>query len=705
MIRVTRYDLLGPDAGSMRTKRSLPRCSRTTASSLNRQVVPSKGARTSAPRASRVMRCIGEGAPRRPPRPEWQGTCTRRSRRNRGAWDVAAQGEGGACRGGRVGRPAGGGRPGDAWLRRRRCAGARPEKRSGGQNRCKMAFDGGHGDAKRVYLSGGKGPPKPPPKSAIGLTEVERAISVLDGRHPEHEKIRRQNLREAAEQRRGQLEVELGRNARARMLRTLALAAVGVALAIGGWFAWKMAVRTRSLQAALAVTEAPWLGRGFPRVDSNELTAKRTLEADFSRRELLRRRDHRRRDPPGQHGERVARRAGARWRGASCPAGHATIDAPAPGDGLTLLRIDGSGAPEARSPGRGSTSRPAPGATKGAASVPDALLDRWLATQHAPAAPKRRGLAAPARAAFDSAGLRVIATVEPAHPFGIVEAPAGACTIAVSKSGETLSLRPPGGQWRIAQAHGALAWCSATAETLTVWREGAAPVAVLSAPAVRLGGLLGARASARATPACRSPRKRPGWRARTSPWDADALLRASGLTDMRLVATRRGPGASGRSRRRAVHLATGASVISEPEGVVIACDPPLASSARETVCAHSAPVSWFNKKDALAGAARGSLALLDVAAPGSARARRGRPHPRAARARAAPRAGGLRAHHARRRHRGGRRRARHGPGGRGRDRGSRPRGQGALGSPLLGRHSVGPRRMRRGSCPWSRGRR
>ncbi len=44
----------------MRTNRSAPRFSRTTASFLKGQRVPSKGARTSASRASRVMRCIGE---------------------------------------------------------------------------------------------------------------------------------------------------------------------------------------------------------------------------------------------------------------------------------------------------------------------------------------------------------------------------------------------------------------------------------------------------------------------------------------------------------------------------------------------------------------------------------------------------------------------------------------------------------------------
>ena len=63
MTRVTRYVRAArslPD--STRTKRSPSRCSSTTASSLNTQRVPSNGARTSAPRASRVIRCIGDRA-------------------------------------------------------------------------------------------------------------------------------------------------------------------------------------------------------------------------------------------------------------------------------------------------------------------------------------------------------------------------------------------------------------------------------------------------------------------------------------------------------------------------------------------------------------------------------------------------------------------------------------------------------------------
>jgi hypothetical protein len=476
------------------------------------------------------------------------------------------------------------------------------------QKRGRMAIDGGHDDPGGVYLSGGKGPPKPPPKSRIGLTEVERALSVLEGRHPEHEKIRRQT-REAAEQRRGQIDIELARNARARRRRRFVMAMLTLAAGVAGFVAWKVAVRTRALQGALESAEAPWLARGFTRVASNELTAKPSLEVDlpgsscFVATATI--------DGPMRARDSLA--AGAAVEGprplawCSCGPGHATIDglASAALVGLSVLRIDAVvlGGPLARS-----WVDFTPGAWgDGGRECADATLDGWIAAHHAPAAtPEAAWLDAdPTHLAFHRAGLHLAAAIEPPHPFAIVNAAAGDCAIAISRSGESLSLRAAGGTWLVSHAHGALAWCSSSADALTVWRDGTDPVAVLEAPADRIGGMLGARECAEAAGVAIPPEAT--WlRGEDLPWDAGALLRASGLSDVTSSPLRVEPGPPD-ARVVALALSPGASAISEPEGVVIACDPPLAASARESLCAHSAPVSWFNKKDALAGSARGSL--------------------------------------------------------------------------------------------------
>jgi hypothetical protein len=474
------------------------------------------------------------------------------------------------------------------------------------EKRGRMANDGSHDDPGGVYLSGGDGPPKPPPKSRIGLTEVERALSVLEGRHPEHEKIRRQT-REAAEKRRGQIETELARNARARQRRRLALAGVTAAAAAGAFFAWKVVARMRALRAALEASDAAWVARGFSRVASNELTGTRALDVDL----------------PGSScfvatstidgAIHVQPAAGAAIEGSrsvawcSCGAGHATIGAPrAPGAvGLSVLRIDAValGGPLARS-----RVDFTPGAWgDGGVECADATLDGWIAAHRAPAtAPTAAWLDAdPARAGLRRAGLRVIAAVDAPHPFAIVNAAAGDCLLAISGSDEPLSLRGAGGTWLISHARGALAWCSATADALTVWRDGTGSAAVLETSATRIGGLLGARECAEAAGVTIGPEAT--WlRGEDLPWNASAVLRASGLSEVTSAPLRVDPGPPD-ARVVALALAKEASAVYEPEGVVIACDPPLSAGARESLCAHSAPVSWFNKKDAPAGAARGSL--------------------------------------------------------------------------------------------------
>jgi hypothetical protein len=291
----------------------------------------------------------------------------------------------------------------------------------------------------------------------------------------------------------------------------------------------------------------------------------------------------------------------------SCEAGHATVEAPpAPAPvGLSVLRVDAAvlGGPLARS-----WVDFTPGAWgDGGHECADATLDRWLATRGGPdVAPAAAWLeASPMQRGLRGAGFRLIATVDAPHPFAIVNVTAGDCVLAVSPAGERLSLRAPGGSLRIARAPGALGWCSSTAEVLTVWRDGTGPAAVLEAPAVRIGGWLGARETAEAVGVKLAP-EATWMRAEDMPWDAAALLRASGLSDVASSPLAVDPGAPD-GRVVALALAPEASAVSEPEGVVIACDPPLSPGARESLCAHSAPVSWFNKRDAPAGAARGSL--------------------------------------------------------------------------------------------------
>jgi hypothetical protein len=459
-------------------------------------------------------------------------------------------------------------------------------------------------------LSDGKAPPRPPPKTRIGLTDVERAISVLDGRHPDHEKVARQT-REAAERRRGEIAVELARNARRRWLRRIFLGVATLGAAAAAVVGWRLAQGARALRATLAEAEAPWLARGFAVVTSNVLTARRTLDADL----------------PGStcfvglatsggnlkatiDGRNVVGPRSVAW--CTCRPGHVTLEAP-PGvgnqpAGLAIVGLPGAmlGGPLARS-----WIDFTPGAWgDGGQECADLTLDAWIDARGGPAAPLEAPWldAAPARRALAAAGLRIVATLDPAHPFGIVESGAGACAMAVAASDTELSLRGPGGGRLVKHARGVLAWCGARAATLSVWREGATPVAVLSVPAARIGGILGMRESAEAA-GLTLPPEATWLRGEDLAWDAGSLLRASGGTDVTAGPLAGEPGPpDARVIALSLAISPDPSVVSEPSGVAVACDPPRAPGVQQTVCAQAAPVSWFKKKDeGLAGAARASL--------------------------------------------------------------------------------------------------
>jgi hypothetical protein len=462
-------------------------------------------------------------------------------------------------------------------------------------------------------LSPGKGPPKPPPKSEIGLTEVERAISVLEGRHPEHEK-RRRETRAGIERRRGEIEVELARNARSRRLRALGVTVLAIAAGIAGFFMWRLGMRTRALQASLDAIETPWSARGFAPAASNLLTAGPSIETDLSGGGCfvgLAATDAPLKATLAGAAEPVTGARSVAW--CTCGPSHVRLDAAASTApvALAVMRADATalGGAFARSwldftpGGWGETGR----------ECADTMLDAWLAAGHpAHVEPDAAWLVSdPSRVALRRAGLKVVGAVEPAHPFGLVALAAGSCLLAVAGAPEPLSLRATGGERLVANARGALAWCSATPATLTVWRDGAAPVAILAGAAARIGGRLGVRETAEVAgitltlPAA-------GLANTDLAWDAASLLSASALANVEPAPLGTDPGPTD-GRAIALSLTLGATPIWGPERVVIACDPPLAqltsspATSLDAICAPASPVAWFNKKDAPAGAARGTL--------------------------------------------------------------------------------------------------
>jgi hypothetical protein len=446
-------------------------------------------------------------------------------------------------------------------------------------------------------------PPSPPRNE---LDEVERALSTLAGRHPGHEKARRQT-QAAAEQRGTELQRELADRARRRRRRAIVVAANVLALVAAGWVGLKLAVRTHTLRATLEETERPWTSRGFAQIASNVWAVGRSLEANL----------------PGSScfvavasvdGVVRVRASATTFEGTrstawcACAPDRIRVDGPPAVDsvGLAVLRIDARslGGPLARS-----WSGFAGGEwIEGGRECAGALLDAWIADGRwpRPALDQTWLDTTPQRASLRRWGFRVVSEVQGSHPFGVAEGAAGDCLLAVSGAEESLSLRATGGAWLVSHARSGLEWCSSTAARMTVWREGTSPLVVLAVPAARVGGLLGTRECSEAV----GLRLEPGaaWLGDEDlTWDAGTLLRSSGLSDIVESPLPRQPGPP-IPGVAALALSTGASVATEPTGLVLACDPPLATQGlRRSLCAHAAPVAWWRTGDAPASEARAPL--------------------------------------------------------------------------------------------------
>lgn len=430
---------------------------------------------------------------------------------------------------------------------------------------------------------------------------------MLGGRHPEHEKTRRETA-EAARQRSGELARELAANARTRRRRAIVLGTNGAALLAVAIVVWRLVARSHAIRDGLELAEAPWVGRRFVEFATNAVTARSTLETDVPGPSCFAAVSTGDRPMRVQEDTMVVEgQHSVAW--CTCNPGRATVEATA-AQGLTgvaILRVDARvlGGPLARgwldySPGAWG---------KSGGECADAVFDDWIADRRWPKTMIDDAWldADPARGSLRRAGFRVVAMAGNSRPFAVVEAGAGECLLAVTDPGDTVSLRASGGTWLVSHVPRALAWCSAAAATRTIWTEGRSPVVVLSAPAARIGGLLGARECAEIAgiPIASSA----AWLgADDLGWDATALLRASTLGDVTVGPLPTVPGAAD-DRVASLVLGPSASVASDPENVAVACDPPIdvAAGSRESVCAHAAPVAWWRKGDAPAFAARASL--------------------------------------------------------------------------------------------------
>lgn len=198
-----------------------------------------------------------------------------------------------------------------------------------------------------------------------------------------------------------------------------------------------------------------------------------------------------------------------------------------------------------------------------------------------------------------------------AEPWVSIPDGEGTCFLAVSRqSGDRLSLRLPGGERPVEASTAPLIGCAAKAGGLTVWRAGRGAVTVFTAPAAKVGGMMGMLEAA----------DRLGLE--TTPWlasedradDAKNALVASAIPADKLI-----PDLNGKDRAQASLFALSTdertSLAPHADDPELLCVPALKQKARHTMCVHAKPGGWSLVKKFPKGTVGGPRPFWLVAPP------------------------------------------------------------------------------------------
>jgi hypothetical protein len=449
-------------------------------------------------------------------------------------------------------------------------------------------------------------PPKPKGQPD-DLAEVERALSVLQGRHPEHERARRED--EEARTRRAAALDKAARvestQARSRTLRVAAIAVPVVALLA---FVALLGRREMGRRAALEKVADPYRAFGFATVETSAPSATGSLEANVEPGCLL---------AVSTDGApiKVTRTAGITEAAGPilfCTCANERValsSSVSSGGGLVLMRADAAALGGSRA---FSFARFKMGATiRSDEACSDAALDAWIdAKRHPPAPAEGPWMAAwPSKAALVSAGFKLTASGAEKWPFVVVDVPKESCLLATSSvPTDHLSVRLKGGVMPIADAVGTIARCAQAEGTMLVSREGKGELVVMVAPAAGIGGLQGLRELAKANGVVIGTSNVP---AADRAWDAKQVLLASQIPDGNIT-TAAAPDVpvDTEARVAALSFETPSALMPEtPPDHYSYCDPPLDASMREATCVFSSSQKWRTEAgaEAVAGIARAKL--------------------------------------------------------------------------------------------------
>lgn len=442
-------------------------------------------------------------------------------------------------------------------------------------------------------------PPKPEKpgkaKGAEPLAEVERALSVLQGRHPDAVRTERETTaalaakKAAADARDKTFNAEdtkrwVGRG----LLGALVLAVVGAAV---GLYSHR-AGRGRSVEEALAPKLAPYLAHGWARVSPGRFAqeevaldaAEPTCFMAFASR------------APGDGNITIDRLAGA-LEGAdsvawcACGAEQATVRLHDPrAGGLAVLSV---AAPQIGGDHGLFFVEPLAHVIAPPNECSHASLDAWL-EKGAVVSPKEDALDSQTKNALKRVGFEVAGSAAPGRPFAVLPPQAESCALALSTvPADLLSLRLPGGERAVSDVKGPLAFCANKAATVTVWRKGKGELVVERIDANRVGGRHGLSAAL----ARMGLGSIDAWLPEDDvAWDASATLRATGVVPAEISGVTDGAIVKA-ARVIALSLAGAVAKVDAINSLSYLCEPPLTDTSKTALCAEATGLSWHQVGD------------------------------------------------------------------------------------------------------------
>lgn len=424
------------------------------------------------------------------------------------------------------------------------------------------------------------------PSQEKGLEEVEHALSALAGRHPEHERLQREDMARADRRRRELArQVVLERTARRmrlakRLLFLAALAGVGIfirAHVLQIKEARELVDDGAKKFTAIGFGAAPdgWINASHAEAAIGPNTCVVAVAANLR----------------GEADLEVDR-DGVVTRGhgsigfCACAAEHVNVTTPN-GGAARILRRDANDFGGTL----GFTLKNTRPATLLDSPCAEEQLDAWIATHADTAASSAKNPMDDLYAAFAEDGFRPFVNEPSAAPFVVVSAKPEMCFLAYAGApSETISLRLTGGTRPIQEAAGAIAWCSSKGGPFTIWRRGKSAIQVAASAAVRTGGLYGIREIREQAHANVTTWITPD----DLSWDATQALRASGISELATldpVSAAKMPIPS--TRVFSLSTSDGATISpdSGQDTIFFKCAPDLEKS-ESTICVEGAAQRW-----------------------------------------------------------------------------------------------------------------